>query len=223
MKPEFKTGLISQKENYILRPAKAEDFENYYLPNYCPLDPEVARLTGSRPDFSRKEVESFFKNAIEDPEICLFLVEDEEGNIIGESVINEIDWHLKKANFRIALYQQTARGKGIGTWVVKATRDFAFEVLKLHRLELDVFSFNPKAEKVYQKAGFRREGVLRDAVAWPEGMDKSAENGNNGNNENGSKEYADDILMAMLEDEFWAIKQQEQEEWQGSADQDDQD
>ncbi|MCH1960117.1 GNAT family N-acetyltransferase [Romboutsia hominis] len=67
------------------------------------------------------------------------------------------------------------------------TRDFAFEKLNLHRLELDVYSFNSRAEKVYLAAGFKREGVLRDAV-W-----------------NG-KEYANDILMAILEDEWKQIK-----------------
>lgn len=54
-------------------------------------------------------------------------------------------------------------------------------------MELDVFSFNPSAEKAYQSAGFKHEGVLRDAI-W-----------------NG-KEFADDILMAILEDEWKQIK-----------------
>lgn len=65
--------------------------------------------------------------------------------------------------------------------------DSSFEVLKLHRLSLDVFSFNVRAEKCYLKAGFKREGVLRDAVL------------------NGD-EYADDILMSILEDEWREIK-----------------
>lgn len=82
----------------------------------------------------------------------------------------------------MALYHTTERGKGIGTWATEATRDFAFEELKLHRLGLDVYSFNPRAERVYLKAGFKREGILRDAV-----MD--------------GDEYADDILMSLLEDE----------------------
>ena len=63
---------------------------------------------------------------------------------------------------------------------MEITRDFAFEILKLHRLSLDVFSFNTRAEKCYLKAGFKREGVLRDAIL-------------NGN------VYADDILMSILE------------------------
>ncbi|WP_081712208.1 GNAT family N-acetyltransferase [[Clostridium] dakarense] len=44
------------------------------------------------------------------------------------------------------------------------TRDFAFKKLNLHRLELDVFSFNHRAEKAYACAGFKREGILRDAI-----------------------------------------------------------
>lgn len=53
-------------------------------------------------------------------------------------------------------------------------------------MSLDVF-FNVRAEKCYLKAGFNREGVLRDAVL------------------NGD-EYADDILMSILEDEWREIK-----------------
>lgn len=85
------------------------------------------------------------------------------------------------------IFHPAERGRGIGSWAIKATRDFAFEKLKLHRLELDVFLFNPSAEKAYQSAGFKHEGVLRDAI-W-----------------NG-KEFADDILMAILEDEWKQIK-----------------
>lgn len=70
---------------------------------------------------------------------------------------------------------------------METARDFAFEALKLHRLELDVYSFNPRAENVYLKAGFRREGIRREAVFL-------------------DGQYADDILMSILEDEWKAIK-----------------
>lgn len=179
--------VIGEKEGYVVRLARIEDVTAYYEQNYCPLDREAARLTGCKESFTREEVTSFFLKSLEEDDRYLFLVAAPDGRIIGESVINEIDWNLRRANFRVGLYHTAERGKGIGTWVTEVTRDFAFEQLKLHRLELDVFSFNPRAEKTYLKAGFKREGVLRDAV-----MD--------------GEKYADDILMAILEDEWRALK-----------------
>lgn len=181
-------NVISEKNGFIIRLAKTEDVTNYYEQNYCPLDKEVARLTGCKEVFTKEEVTSFFLKSIEEDDRYFFLIIAPNGKIIGECVINEIDWDLSCANFRIALYQKIEREKGIGTWATEVTRDFAFEELKLHRLELDVYSFNPRGEKVYLKAGFKREGVLRDAI-----MD-------------GNK-YADDILMSILKDEWKVLKE----------------
>jgi len=180
-------SIISEKDGFLIRFARIEDMENYYEENYCPLDKEVVRLTGCKEVFKREEVTSFFLKSIEDGDRYFFLIIAPNGKIIGESVINEIDWKVRSANFRICLYQKAERGKGIGTWATEATRDFAFSELKLHRLELDVYSFNPRAEKVYLKAGFKREGILRDAIL------------------DGEK-YADDILMSILEDEWKVLK-----------------
>lgn len=183
----MKISKTWEKDGYIMRLAQETDAECYFEQNYNPLDKEVARLTGCKEVFTKDEVVSFFLKSIKDNDRYFFFIISPEGYIIGESVINEIDWDLRCANFRIALYHSTERGKGIGTWATEVTRDFAFEELKLHRLELDVYSFNPRAEKAYLKAGFKREGVLRDAI-----MD--------------GNEYSDDILMSILEDEWKTIK-----------------
>lgn len=179
--------IEKRKDGYTIRLAEAEDVTDYFEQNYCPLDKEMARLTGCKEVFTKEEVTSFFLKSLEDEDRYFFLILSPDGRIIGESVINEIDWNLRCANFRIGLYHAAERGRGIGTWAVEVTRDFAFEKLKLHRLELDVYSFNTRAERVYLKAGFKREGVLRDAV-----MDDDR--------------YADDILMSMSEDEWRALK-----------------
>lgn len=181
------TNFIAEKDGFVIRMAKAEDATNYYEQNYCPLDKEVARLTGCKEVFTKEEVTSFFLKSLKEDNRYFFLIIAPDGRIIGESMINEIDWDIRCANFRIGLYHAMERGKGIGTWATEVTRDFAFEELKLHWLELDVYSFNPRAEKVYIKAGFKREGVLRDAVL------------------DGDK-YGDDILMAILEDEWRRLK-----------------
>ncbi len=175
------------KNGYTIRFAQATDAERYYLQNYNPLDKEIARLTGCKENFSKEEVISFFLKSIQDTDRYYFLILSPDNRIIGETVINEIDNQTKSANFRICIFQSSEQGKGIGTWAVETTRDFAFGTLKLHRLSLDVFSFNTRAEKCYLKAGFKREGVLRDAIL-------------NGN------EYADDILMSILENEWSELK-----------------
>ena len=182
-----KKRAVWEKNGFVIRLAETGDAEDYYAQNYCPLDKEVARLTGCKESFTKEEVISYFLNAVNEDDRYFFLIISPDSQIIGESVINEIDWNLRCANFRIGIFHSTERGKGIGTWATEVTRDFAFEQLKLHRLELDVFSFNPRAEKAYLKAGFKIEGILRDAIL------------------DGDK-LADDILMAILEDDWRKIK-----------------
>lgn len=176
-----------EKDGYTIRRAMAADEEAYYNQNFNPLDKKVARFTGCKEDFTKEEVTSFFRKSLEDKKRCFFLIISPDGRIIGETVINEIDFKLRCANFRIAIFHAMERRKGIGTWAVEVTRDFAFEELKLHRLELDVYSYNPRAKNVYLKAGFKCEGIRREAVL------------------DGNK-YADDILMSILEDEWKELK-----------------
>lgn len=176
------------KDGYTLRPFQAEDEEAYVQQGFADPDPEIDRLTGSDPSvFSRDAVIAHFRRCLSANDRHDLLILSPEGRIIGESVINEIDWAARSANFRIAIFRSADCGKGIGSWAVCMTRDFAFEALKLHRLELDVFSFNTRAIRAYEKAGFRREGARRDAVWDGEG-------------------YGDDILMAILEDEWRELK-----------------
>lgn len=87
----------------------------------------------------------------------------------------------------MGIFHSDECSKGIGSWAIEMTRNFTFETLNLHRLELEVFSFNQRAQKAYLKAGFQKEGILRDAI-----MD--------------GEEYADLIIMAILEDDWKVIK-----------------
>lgn len=172
-----------REDGHVLRLARAEDVEAYWE-GFDQFDPEGALLTGSRDHYEKDEVTSFFLRCVDDPDRRDLLIFSPEGAVLGESVINEIDWAARSANFRIALFGAPARDRGLGSWACSLTRDHAFEGLGLHRLELDVFSINPRAERVYAKAGFVREGVLRDAILLPDGT------------------YCDDVLMAILEDDW---------------------
>lgn len=175
-------NYIIEMNGYILRMAKIDDIEKYYL-NYTPLDNELIRLTGCKDNFTKNEIYSFIKNHINSNNKYLFFIISQDNNIIGESVINDIDFRNKYANFRIAIFKSKHRNKGVGTWVIKQTCAFAFNNLMLYRLSLEVFSFNLRAKAAYIKCGFKQEGILREAI--------KSENG-----------YDDIILMSILSHEW---------------------
>lgn len=183
-----KTAPVWEKDGFVLWLSRPEEALPYYRQNLNPLDPETTRLTGSPERFEEDAAVRFFLACISDPDRYDFLLHEPDGRILGEAVLNEIDWDVRSANFRIAIFHPEDRGKGTGSWMIRTVRDFAFETLKLRRLSLDVFSFNPRAEQAYLRAGFRREGVLRGAVRDGDG-------------------YADDILMAILEPEWRALRE----------------
>ena len=179
--------MWERPDGYVLRSSRPEDADAYWAA-FDVDDPEGVRLTGSRPHYERREVVDFFLRCVDDPDRCDLLVVAPDGRVVGESVVNEVDWEARSANFRIYLFAGADRDRGLGSWATCAARDLAFGELGLHRLSLDVFSINPRARRVYEKAGFRVEGVARDAV-W-----LGPEEG-----------WCDDVLMAMLEDEWRAL------------------
>ena len=66
--------IIGEKEGFIIRTAKADDVDNYFNQNYCPLDKEVARLTGCKEEFTKEEVTSFFLKSLEEKDRYFFLI-----------------------------------------------------------------------------------------------------------------------------------------------------
>lgn len=182
-----KPTMHCQSGGYTLRSFQPGQAEKYFADCFANPDPEVDRLTGSSGTYEHDAVVNYYNRIVEDPDRFDFILADPAGNFLGESVINEIDWDTRSANFRIVIFNTQNCAKGLGTWMVEKTRDFAFEALHLHRLELDVFSFNHRARHVYEKAGFRLEGIRKDAIRDGEG-------------------YADDVMMAILEDEWREIK-----------------
>lgn len=171
---------------YTLRPLTLADAE-VYIPLVQNLDPEVARLTGTTQTLTDQEVLAYLERIVADQTRTNWLIIAPDQAIIGEVVINEFDPETNSANFRMAIFRSEYWGQGIGSWVVQEMVNYAFEERQLNRLSLEVFSFNPRAQKAYQKAGFIEEGRLREAVKGPEG-------------------YADIILMAMLRSDWDQLK-----------------
>jgi RimJ/RimL family protein N-acetyltransferase len=68
----------------------------------------------------------------------------------------------------IGLGERQFWGKGYGTDAMRVILRYAFLELNLRRVALDVFEYNPRAIRSYEKAGFVYEGRVRDYL-WREG------------------------------------------------------
>jgi diamine N-acetyltransferase len=56
-------------------------------------------------------------------------------------------------------------GKGLGRRILTELLRIAFEELHAHRLFLDVYDDNLRAQHLYRSLGFKQEGVMRDAAS----------------------------------------------------------
>jgi RimJ/RimL family protein N-acetyltransferase len=130
-------------------------------------DPEVARLTRyqTRP-MPRDEVERFFQTRLLGPDSVAYAIHIRlTDRLVGLTTFSSLDPDNGSVSFHITLGERDVWGQGYGTEAVSLMLGHAFERLGLHRVGLSVFSFNERAIRSYEKAGFRIEGRLRDAIA----------------------------------------------------------
>ncbi|MCQ4085383.1 GNAT family N-acetyltransferase [Saccharibacillus sp. JS10] len=165
----FKEKPILAGEKVQLRPFEESD-GNRMLKILAEVD--VQRLTGSvhndqealkvRTDEEKQKVLAWYssRNAQED-RLDLAIVDMASGQIVGEAVFNEYEEYANNASFRI-LIGSDGQGKGLGTEAIALFLKYGFEKLGLNRIWLEVYSFNPRAERVYIKSGFVLEGVRRE-------------------------------------------------------------
>jgi RimJ/RimL family protein N-acetyltransferase len=96
---------------------------------------------------------------------ALFAIRDRATQaLVGTCQLTGIHPVHRSAELRIRIGRAANRGKGHGTEAVRLLLDFAFRDLNLHRVWLHVFADNDRAIRVYQKCGFRDEGLLREAA-----------------------------------------------------------
>ena len=130
-------------------------------------DREGSRLTGTHRTFTRAEVGRWLDTrAAAAGRADWAIVALDDGRFLGEVVLSDIDADNRSGGFRIALAGPEEYGRGYGSEATRLVADFAFDVLGLHRLGLEVFDFNARAIAAYRRCGFVEEGRLRDALRW---------------------------------------------------------
>ncbi len=82
---------------------------------------------------------------------------------IGYTMLVDISFWHRSAEFAIHIGEDTAHGKGYGTETTWMMLDYAFALLGLHSVYLSVAEYNQAGRRAYQRAGFRETGRFREA------------------------------------------------------------
>jgi RimJ/RimL family protein N-acetyltransferase len=114
----------------------------------------------------------------------------EDDRLIGEIGLDGVQWTHGDAFVGIGLGERDYWGKGYGTDAMRVILRYAFTELNLHRVSLNVFQYNPRAIKSYEKVGFKHEGRMRGML-----------------NRNGKR--WDIVFMGILREEWDGLERKE--------------
>jgi RimJ/RimL family protein N-acetyltransferase len=148
----------------FLRAAERDDIPRFvtWMNDY-----RTARTLGLRSPISLASEEQWFERVVADQGkgryfFVACLLEDDRP--IGTVGLFELDLENGGAGLGISIGDPADQGRGLGKDMLRALLAFGFGSLRLERIWLDVYDFNPRARRAYEHVGFVHEGVLRRAV-----------------------------------------------------------
>lgn len=110
-----------------------------------------------------------------------WIVESAAGEPVGFIIIRRDGWNSRGFEFKRLVI--TKKGAGYGRATLQLVKRAIFDRFDAHRLWLDVFDYNARAQRLYASEGFSVEGTRRECVRRGE-------------------RYISVVMMSMLEGEY---------------------
>lgn len=147
-----------------LRALQREDASDFLATTYIK---EIRYMTGLKNHFSLEDIQAHIQRCLSDSSrydfaICL----NDTNKMIGELSLLEIDAVAKHAEFRISMSSLQWTSQGYGSEAIELVEKFVFNDLKLHTLDLEVFGYNPRGQRAYEKCGFHVVQINKNAFEY---------------------------------------------------------
>lgn len=139
---------------------------------------------GQRPK-NTEQVEKEIKSDLDSEHNVIFLVSDNKTKKpIGYAGLYEINQSTRKAEYQVLIGEKNFWGKGLGTNITELLTFYGFDRLNLNRIYLGFTAGNKAAERAYIKAGYKKEGILKQNIYR-------------------NSRYYDSIMMAILREDYY--------------------
>jgi RimJ/RimL family protein N-acetyltransferase len=154
MKNAFVIGL-----KVCLRPLEQEDAA---LVTEWVNAPEITRTLLLYRPISRSAEQEYLAQIARSEHDIVAGIQTLDGRLVGVVGLHGVDFKDRQASLGIFIGARDAWGRGYGTEAVRLMTGYGFETMNLNRIWLKVLECNPRALGVYERVGYRREGVLRE-------------------------------------------------------------
>ncbi len=149
----LRAGLVT------LAPLQPEDVNAIYLSWLA--DPVVTRFTEITAPGDEASVRFYVAQAIAASDAAIWRI-NYSGSHVGNIRLSRVNRRHSRAELALLVGERAVWGKGIGTTAVRLLADHAFAAYELHKLVAGIYAGNEGSCRVFEKAGFHREAVLRN-------------------------------------------------------------
>jgi RimJ/RimL family protein N-acetyltransferase len=106
----------------------------------------------------------WYEGLLADRSRVMFMVDSRDGETVGVIGLDKIDWRNQEAEYGQILLDPAHRDLGYAEEAASLMVQYAFDELNLHRLYSIIYAFNQGVIRWSHVAGFKTEGVLRQAA-----------------------------------------------------------
>jgi len=149
-------------EHLCLRKLLVSDITRDYINSLNDL--EVIRLTETKYEkWTMPKVKKYVIKSNEPGKSLLtgiFLKETDKH--IGNIRLFNFNEHHRRAELGIMIFDKSQWSKGYGTESLGAFTKYAFERFSLHKICADYYSPNKASARIFEKSGFKTEGIFKD-------------------------------------------------------------
>lgn len=162
MKTEEKGKQKEPSPNVLLRRIEKDDME--YIYEWF-MDSEFLKYYDYMPPVpqSKEEIDKTFSDYEKSDESDVFAIRIND-KTIGIAGFDDIVKENKVATLFIGIGNKDVRGIGYGKEALNQLLEYGFNELDFYRIQLNVLEFNNAAIALYEKAGFKKEGIYREFV-----------------------------------------------------------
>ena len=151
----------------LMRPHRMEDAKPSFEAIIESLDELMPWMSWCHTDIAFQEIEKWVESRPgawqDDTDYDFAIIDPQQGTFIGNCGLTRVDLQNKRAELGYWI-RTTQTRKGYATQASKLALKFGFQVLQLNRIEIMMDTMNMNSQKVAEKLGAKKEGLLRQRL-----------------------------------------------------------